>query len=99
MLQDQTTVVFETGSVFGNLNEEKNTQTSVCHLVLPTLRHISARKIASVPGKNFTFVSFHYHCDGHPSTLRLLWSFSQNTALRMRKSNSIQFTDTDYVAM
>ena len=47
-----------TVTVFGNLNEEKNTadireEASVLLPVIPTLHHISARKTASVTGKYF----------------------------------------------
>ena len=77
---------------------------SVLQPVLPTLRHISARKTASVTAKNFN----------SPSVLK-----KKNTAkvsppdqdfsklsprkqppyLRVRESNSVLFTDGDYVIM
>ena len=73
--------------------------------VLPTLPHISARKTASVPGKKTlthrVFVMKINLCNGQPSRLRLQWTFprKQPPSLRVRESNSILFTDANYVIM
>ena len=47
---------------------------SVLPLVLPTLRHISARKTPSVTGKK------NFNCPSVPSGPRLQWTFPQKTA-------------------
>ena len=78
-------------------------EVSVLPPVLPTLPHISARKTASVTGKNFNSQSV---CDENksprPSALldrdfRELSPRKQPPSPLVRESDSIQFTDGDYV--
>ena len=76
-------------TVFDSFYEGKNTtavrgEASVLPPVLPTLCHTSARKIASVTGKNFNSQSVcvekkNGH-DGQPSRLRLQWTFPRKTS-------------------
>ena len=83
-------------TVSGNLYEEKNT-TDIRReaSVLPTLRHISAWKSASVTGKTLTYRVFMMnlsHSDHQLSGPRLQWTFLQKTAsIPTSESDSFHF--------